>query len=81
MFSRIALAALPLLAFSAPLAAQSARGPSVTPAEMRRHIEILASDAFEGRKPGTPGEAKTLAYMSSQFARLGLEPAGPGGSW
>jgi hypothetical protein len=48
---------------------------------MMRHVQILASDEFEGRKPGTPGETKTLAYITSQFARLGLEPAGPGGSW
>ena len=41
----------------------------------------LASDEFEGRGPGTPGEAKTVAYLTEQFRQLGLEPGGPNGSW
>jgi Zn-dependent M28 family amino/carboxypeptidase len=40
----------------------------------RNHLRILASDAFEGRKPGTPGEEKTVAYLSEQFRKLGLKP-------
>ena len=27
------------------------------------HVKTLASDAFEGRAPGTPGEDKTVAYL------------------
>jgi len=34
------------------------------------HIKILASDAFEGRGPATPGEAKTVAYMSGALHGL-----------
>ena len=41
----------------------SAKG--VTEADLRGHVEILASDAFEGRKPGTEGEAKTVIYCRS----------------
>ena len=37
-------------------------------------VRVLASDDFEGRKPGTPGEAKTTAYLVEQFRRLGLKP-------
>lgn len=44
-------------------------------------IKALASDAFEGRAPGTPGETKTIAYLVEQFKRLGVEPGGPNGSW
>ena len=32
-----------------------------------KHIKVLASDAFEGRGPGTPGEDKTVAYLTEQF--------------
>ncbi len=39
------------------------------------HVRVLASDAFEGRFPGSAGEAKTVAYISAHFARHGLEPA------
>jgi len=40
----------------------------------RDHIRVLASDDFEGRKPGTPGEEKTVAYLVEQFRKLGLRP-------
>jgi Zn-dependent M28 family amino/carboxypeptidase len=43
---------------------------------MARYIEILASDSFMGRKPLTPGEDITLAYLEKVFRdELGLEPA------
>ncbi|HEY5723330.1 MAG TPA: M28 family metallopeptidase [Allosphingosinicella sp.] len=41
----------------------------------------LASDEFEGRGPGTPGEARTIAYLSEQFRQLSLEPGGENGGW
>ena len=44
------------------------------------HVQQLASDAFGGRGPGTAGEDKTVDYIRSQFARIGLQP-GIGGSW
>jgi hypothetical protein len=53
----------------------------VTPEALRRHVDILASDAFEGRAPGTPGEEKTIAYIVDQWRALGLEPAGEDGGW
>ncbi|MCB0568728.1 MAG: VCBS repeat-containing protein, partial [Phaeodactylibacter sp.] len=39
-----------------------------------RHIEALASDGFQGRKPGTPGEEKAIRYIEAQFREIGLEP-------
>jgi Zn-dependent M28 family amino/carboxypeptidase len=41
---------------------------------LTRHIRILASDSFQGRKPFTEGEEKTVAYLQKQFSSLGLEP-------
>jgi len=43
--------------------------------------KTLASDAFEGRGPGTAGEAKTMAYLSEQFRQMGIEPAGENGTY
>ncbi len=40
----------------------------------RDHMRVLAADDFEGRKPGTAGEQKTLAYLVDQFRKLGLKP-------
>ncbi len=40
----------------------------------RDAVRVLASDDFEGRAPGTPGEDKTVAYLVGQFRKLGLKP-------
>jgi len=40
----------------------------------RTHVSVLASDDFEGRRPGTAGEEKTVAYLLEQFRKLGLKP-------
>lgn len=62
-------------------AAVSAQAKGVTEAQLRSHIEVLASDEFEGRKPGTEGEAKTVKYISEAWAKAGLKPAATDGSW
>jgi len=45
------------------------------------HIKVLASDEFEGRGPGTPGEEKTVAYLTGQFQKMGLKPGNPDGTF
>ena len=47
---------------------------SITAPEMKAYVKELASDEFEGRKPFTPGEEKTIAYLEKTFRDLGLEP-------
>ena len=44
-------------------------------------VKVMASDDFEGRAPGTPGEDKTVAYLIAQMQKIGLEPGGVNGSW
>jgi hypothetical protein len=68
------------LALAAPLAAQPA-APAISEADLLRHIRVLASDDFQGRKPGTEGEQRTTAYLIEQFRARGLEPAGDNGGW
>ncbi|MCP4457938.1 MAG: M28 family peptidase [Cytophagales bacterium] len=46
----------------------------VAESSLHHHIKILASDDFEGRKPFTEGETKTINYIKEQFEALGLEP-------
>ena len=41
---------------------------------LEQHIKVLASDEFQGRKPFTEGEKKTIAYLEDQFRKIGLEP-------
>ena len=40
-----------------------------------QHVNVLASDEFEGRAPSTPGGQKTVAYLQQEFKKIGLEPA------
>src|SRR5471032_104122 len=76
LFSALALAAGAACA-QAPAKALA----SVSPQDLLEHIKTLASDDFEGRAPGTPGEAKTVAYVERQFKKLGLKPGNPNGGW
>src|SRR5215213_1313785 len=70
------LVALLLVLLAFPAAAEP-----VSPEALRRHIDVLASDAFAGREPGTEGEEKAIAYIAGQMRASGLEPAGPSNSW
>lgn len=58
------------------------RERAVIEAALRRHIDVLASDDFGGRQPGTEGEAKTLKYLAREWQQAGLvsgtnDPANP----
>ena len=55
--------------------------PQVDMQRMSQITHVLASDEFQGRAPGTPGETKTILYLIRQFAAAGLEPAGDKGGW
>ena len=50
---------------------------------LRADIAVLASDDFGGRKPGTPGEEKTLAFLEQRFSEVGLlsGTGDPGSYW
>ena len=48
---------------------------------LAQHIQRLASDAFEGRFPGSIGEELTVEYLIQQFESLGLQPGDPAGSY
>ena len=67
------LAAASAIALAAPLPA-AAQDFSVE--RIDQHIRTLSDDWFEGRAPGTPGEDKTVAYLSGAFASIGLKPGG-----
>ncbi|MDE3009472.1 MAG: M20/M25/M40 family metallo-hydrolase [Pseudomonadota bacterium] len=54
---------------------------TITARDLLTGIEKLASDEFEGRAPGTHGEAVTVDWLKARFKAVGLLPAGEGGSW
>ena len=59
----------------------AATGPDIDSARLLNHIKVLASDDFQGRKPGTPGEDKTVAYLEAEFKKLGLKPGNTDGTY
>jgi len=50
------------------------QAPLISAEEYARHIAALSADEFDGRKPGTSGERKTVEYLVAEFKKLGLEP-------
>jgi hypothetical protein len=59
------------LAIPAPLVASPKRDKALENA-LRAHVTELASDAYQGREPGTDGEAKTLRYLAKHWFEIGL---------
>ena len=61
--------------------AQPLRDPAQSADRVRAHVEFLASDLLEGREPGSKGYDIAANYVASQFAQLGLKPAGQDGTY
>lgn len=55
--------------------------PEITAAELRAHVEFLASPELEGRKLGTPGAEKAEAYVAAAMQACGLKPLGDQGGY
>jgi len=55
--------------------------PSIDIAAVLAHTKALASDDFEGRAPGTPGEDRTVAFLVDQFKKAGLQPGNTDGTY
>ena len=77
MSIRYLLAAAPLFFLAAAAEAQARTRPE----QLMRHINVLASDAYGGRAPGTAGGERTEAYLLEAFAKAGLSPGAAGGGW
>lgn len=45
----------------------------ITAEDAKKHLSIIASDAFEGRETGKPGADKAAHYIEAEFKRLGLQ--------
>ncbi|HEX4479396.1 MAG TPA: M28 family metallopeptidase, partial [Rudaea sp.] len=57
-------------------AADKPSAPTFDTKRMSDEDKTLASDEFEGRGPDTPGETKTIAYVTAQLKEAGVQPAG-----
>jgi Zn-dependent M28 family amino/carboxypeptidase len=50
---------------------------TITAQSLLNHIEVLASDEFEGRAPASGGEELTINYLVTQLQEMGIAPGMP----
>ena len=60
-------------------AAGDAGLPAFNKDTLASDIKTLASDDFQGRRPFTAGETKTIDFLVDAYSRLGLEPGNGNG--
>ena len=86
------LTALLLVATAAPAAAQTAAparpseavtraAATITEADVRHGIGVIAHDSMEGRDTPSRGLDLTAQYVADQFRKFGLKPGGNGGTY
>ncbi len=54
---------------------------TITEADVRTRVNLIADDSMGGRDTPSPGLDKTADYIASEFARMGLEALGDNGKW
>jgi len=76
----LAITAVPL---KRPAAVPSRADPDdkIDPRSIQRGIDILAGDAMEGRRTGSPGSARAAQWLMEQFKSVGLAPGGDSGTY
>ena len=83
--NRLSVLAIPLL-LPVALAAQSPQAvtraaATITEADVRRRIMLIADDSMKGRDTPSPELEMTARYIASEFQRFGLRPAGDSGGY
>jgi hypothetical protein len=89
MKRRTGLVVIWLLATLAALAGQeqgqrqgtAPENASILAEDMKVDLQFLASDSTRGRLTGTPENRIAAEYIKARFQKVGLKPAGPGGSY
>lgn len=54
---------------------------TITEDELKEHLYIYASDEFEGRETGKPGQKKAIEYLKKQYENLGVPAAQGDGNY
>lgn len=54
---------------------------SITETELKDHLYIYASDEFEGRETGQPGQKKAIKYIKAEYEKLGIPAAKTDGNY
>ena len=70
----IFLAGTTVFASAQKVAKPDAYAKTITAADLKKHLYILADPSMEGRETGTEGQRKAAAYIEAYFKELGLQP-------
>lgn len=54
---------------------------TITQDELKEHLYVYASDEFEGRETGKPGQKKAIAYLKAAYQDLNVPAAKPDGDY
>ena len=64
--------------FAQKAAKPDAYAKTITPADLKKHLYIVAGPEMEGRETATEGQRKAAAYIENDFKQLGLLPGNNG---
>lgn len=64
-----------------PVASPVSYAESITQDELKEHLYTYASDEFEGRETGTPGQKKAVNYIKAHYESLEIPPAQSNGEY
>lgn len=65
---------LPFFSLAQKAAKPDAYAKSITAADLKKHLYVIAGPEMEGRETATPGQRKAAAYIEDHFKSLGLQP-------
>jgi hypothetical protein len=57
-------------------AAKKKYAETITAADLKKHLSVIASDEYEGRETGKKGQHMTAEYLAQQFYSFGILPIG-----
>lgn len=73
--SAVVAAPVPLLAATGKdTVAATVYAATITAGDLSKHLHILASDTFEGRETGMPGQKRAAEYLADHFKNIGIPP-------
>jgi Peptidase family M28 len=64
--------------FAQKKAKPDAYAKTISPADLKKRLFIVAAPEMEGRETATEGQRKAAAYIESEFKSLGLQPGNNG---
>nr|WP_288931398.1 M28 family peptidase [uncultured Allomuricauda sp.] len=64
-----------------PMASPVSYAETITQEDLKEHLYTYASDEFEGRETGTPGQKKAVEYIKAHYESLDVPPAQSNGDY